>query len=623
MQAWALLVGIERYQYDLVEPVPGALHDVANIEDYLVNDLGVPPAHIMILRNAEATRANILSAFWSHIIDNPAIGNGDPIIFHFSGHGTRGPAPSSWPMAWTDREEADRLLEMIVCYDSVGDPRWGRHGRTSGIPDRTLGALLRKAAEKHGRNITVIFDCCNSGHGTRNVSGAKGKYRKRSVDPVYVGALDDSDDQEIWNGDAPSGVRGSYLRGAFVDRNEDTHVLLAACGRYEDCNGSPEGGFFTLALLDALRNPDIVPRTYSEILKAVQYTLHGWFEQMRDTVPLSDRPNPQHPQCEGVNRDRILFENMAVDPARFAVQPCAESQALCIIEAGEVHGGICPGAQFELRQFACTQEGYGREVVLGTAIAVEVFTARCVAQLPYGVIIPPHGVRAFLTHLPNPLRFIIINDMPHSAEAAQAMQNLESNLYHMSSETAAFCTRVHRINDAELVIRVTDQHVYFERKDLQTSYLDIQPPPLKVQDINMIFPSCMALFAKFNHHLSQTSPLHPFANDIDLHLHRLIPQNGADFAEEDEYMFPGPVVPFVNAEATVPYEEDAIYGIVLRNNTNYDLYPYAWYHFFLCLDANLPYRYIFFFDPGERHDRCTAHPNYYSLLLVIFQGHVQ
>jgi hypothetical protein len=233
MIAWALLVGIQHYQYDLLEEVPGAGKDVENFRNYLLHDLQVPPSHIYTLCDGEATRQAILHAFQQHLVDNPAIGVGDPLIFHFSGHGTRGPAPQSWPMSWRAREDADHMLEMIVPYDAVGDPRVGRDSRPSGIPDRTLGALLRRAAERHGRNITVILDCCNSGHGTRHWGGAKGNHWTRSIDPTYVGLLKDDTDQLLWGGDEPAIPRQSYLRSAFVDRNEDTHVLLAACGRYE------------------------------------------------------------------------------------------------------------------------------------------------------------------------------------------------------------------------------------------------------------------------------------------------------------------------------------------------------------------------------------------------------
>lgn len=45
---------------------------------------------------------------------------------------------------------------------------------------------------------------------------------------------------------------------------------MAACGRREDANGSAWGGLFTNAWLEALRDEEIRPRSYSEILRHVQ-----------------------------------------------------------------------------------------------------------------------------------------------------------------------------------------------------------------------------------------------------------------------------------------------------------------------------------------------------------------
>ncbi|KAJ7893701.1 hypothetical protein B0H14DRAFT_2496216 [Mycena olivaceomarginata] len=44
---------------------------------------------ILRLRNAQATRSGIVSAFYTHLIDNPAIRRDDPIIVFFAGHGAK------------------------------------------------------------------------------------------------------------------------------------------------------------------------------------------------------------------------------------------------------------------------------------------------------------------------------------------------------------------------------------------------------------------------------------------------------------------------------------------------------------------------------------------------------
>jgi hypothetical protein len=200
----------------------------------------VPTDHIITLQNSQATRAGIINAFLAHLVHNDRITKGDALLFHFSGHGSRGPAPPSWPMAsWNGADDDGRELEFIVPFDGVRrSVLFGRapHGddgdaaTASGIPDRTLGALLRRAARRHGNNITVVLDCCHSGHCTRSWNPTTGvDYQARGLSPALVGRLTDDTDRDIWgaedtDGDAPVRPRLPFLRGAFIDRQDDSHV---------------------------------------------------------------------------------------------------------------------------------------------------------------------------------------------------------------------------------------------------------------------------------------------------------------------------------------------------------------------------------------------------------------
>jgi hypothetical protein len=60
---WALLVGIETYQGDITDRVTGALRDVERMWDLLAHDMHIPPDHIIVLKNEEATREGILNGF--------------------------------------------------------------------------------------------------------------------------------------------------------------------------------------------------------------------------------------------------------------------------------------------------------------------------------------------------------------------------------------------------------------------------------------------------------------------------------------------------------------------------------------------------------------------------------
>src|SRR5262245_50717741 len=110
---WALLVGIDEYAAHL-PPLRGCVNDVAAMRIFLMNQLGVPPANIRMLTNAQARRADLIRAFEEFLIDNPSVRHGDQILFHFSGHGSRMRDPHG--------VEADGYLETIVPHDSrVGD----------------------------------------------------------------------------------------------------------------------------------------------------------------------------------------------------------------------------------------------------------------------------------------------------------------------------------------------------------------------------------------------------------------------------------------------------------------------------------------------------------------------
>lgn len=79
----ALLVGINQYPGDI--SLSGALTDVALQAELLKYRFGFQPEDILILRNEQATRANIESAFVEHLINQASAG--DLVVFHFSGYG--------------------------------------------------------------------------------------------------------------------------------------------------------------------------------------------------------------------------------------------------------------------------------------------------------------------------------------------------------------------------------------------------------------------------------------------------------------------------------------------------------------------------------------------------------
>jgi hypothetical protein len=71
------------------------------------------------------------------------INRDDPILVFYAGHGGEVTTPKGWKVD-------DPKVQMLLPHDygSNGDGR-----RVHGIPDKTIGALLSRIAEKKGDNI--------------------------------------------------------------------------------------------------------------------------------------------------------------------------------------------------------------------------------------------------------------------------------------------------------------------------------------------------------------------------------------------------------------------------------------------------------------------------------------
>ncbi|KIK63339.1 hypothetical protein GYMLUDRAFT_196966, partial [Collybiopsis luxurians FD-317 M1] len=171
---WALLIGIQKYDR---EPLYGPYADVQRMKEFLMQDLHVPSDNILIVQDAR--RHEIIGTFETHLINNTKIlpGSSPAILFYYSGHGGRVACPPNWPAVLETAERDGKLVKKIEVlipsdctsiYDANGFPS------IQTIPDRTINSLLLRAAQKHGDCITVILDCCFSGHLNRSLGGAEG-----------------------------------------------------------------------------------------------------------------------------------------------------------------------------------------------------------------------------------------------------------------------------------------------------------------------------------------------------------------------------------------------------------------------------------------------------------------
>ena len=136
-----------QYSYSEHEDLTGCVEDATSMQAFLINNLHVPASQIILLCDMDATRVNILSSFKAHFTENLKIHEGDAIIFFYVEHGGHTVAPQEW-------NTSDRYIETIIPHDegskdSQGDP-------ITGIPDRTVNALLRQLASAKGNNIVSL-----------------------------------------------------------------------------------------------------------------------------------------------------------------------------------------------------------------------------------------------------------------------------------------------------------------------------------------------------------------------------------------------------------------------------------------------------------------------------------
>lgn len=248
----ALLIAINNYP-NPTHRLNGCLNDLEQVLQCLETccaalGLGFAPK---ILRDDEATRANVIEAF-EHF---EAAAPDDPCLFFYAGHGARSAAPETfWHL------EPDHKNDSIVCYDS----------RTPGgrdLMDKELSYLIWKANEGKSLPFVSITDCCHSG--TLRDLGKDNKVAARQIRETGAGL-----------------EAGEYLGIEHYKRSDNgelsppqgRRVHLAAARDAETAKEVPlaEGqrGVFSHFLVETLRltGPTV---SYHELLSRVQMRVRG------------------------------------------------------------------------------------------------------------------------------------------------------------------------------------------------------------------------------------------------------------------------------------------------------------------------------------------------------------
>ncbi|CAL1711904.1 unnamed protein product [Somion occarium] len=483
-----------------------------------------------------------------------------------------------WPIIemTSPNDQQNGQLEMIIPYDEGTIDADGY--AICGIPDRTLGALLDMLAISHSDNITVVLDCCHSGHGTRGGMSRAPPFKARCLEPKRATPVRENVDRQIWDSERlrdsllqnPAQSQQRFVRGGFTQRRAKSHVLMAACGQNESAFGGESGGLFTTSWLEALRNEKIRPRSYAQLLKYVNEDL----DKLRKEYPGFVI---QHPQCEGVTRDRLVFEKTQVDPNAFDV--VWESNDRCRINGPCQVMGVTSGTCLELYNM---NDHLQINRILGTAVVREVFSDHCFAEVAKGTkVTGEHHTARILNH-PYRLRFAVVNHSPGSQIADDINRIIDSGLFKMDSEFYAVLEHVLEPDDADLVLTIDDVNggrVIMKRRDVHLR--DLLCPQLDLRDVRTAdFPKILNAIARFNFCLGRVNELHPFVGYVQMEFHLVgedLDLNRSIDARLTRPRMLSREVLFRNDEAKVIQSNNDDYAFVLRNSSSADLFAHVVY----------------------------------------------
>lgn len=306
---YALLVGIDNYPAP-VSPLKGCINDVIAIEEYLRSRVKTEGwnLHLKTLKDEQATRLAIIDNFRQHLCQ---ANSNDVALFYYSGHGSREPAP---PEFW--HLQPNKLNETLVCYESRLPRGWD-------LADKELAKLISEVAQKNP-HITLIFDCCHSGSGTRNpfqetaVREYVNDERSRPLDSFIFSP------QEIQN------LISSDKQTSGWNLPRGQHILFASCQEEETAkeyraDGEHRGAFcyFLTQTLQQIQGN----LTYRDLFKRTNALVRSKIKQ-------------QSPQLEAIDTRDLdqLFLGGAISDRHPYYTVSYHKQYGWVIDGGAVHG---------------------------------------------------------------------------------------------------------------------------------------------------------------------------------------------------------------------------------------------------------------------------------------------
>lgn len=201
-KSWAIVIGIDDYaRWPKLEY---ASRDAQAVADALTGQFGFPASQVIVLKNQQATRNNILAAFHDRLADGRTQKN-DRVFVFFAGHGA------------TRRLASGRDLGYIIPVDSNPD-----EFATDAIAMTDVQNIAESLQAKH---VLFVMDACYSGLGLTRGGPASSAFLRENARRTAR--------QMLTAGGADQQVADSGPNGHSVF----TWVLLQALGGKGDLNG--------------------------------------------------------------------------------------------------------------------------------------------------------------------------------------------------------------------------------------------------------------------------------------------------------------------------------------------------------------------------------------------------
>ncbi|KAJ3507631.1 hypothetical protein NLJ89_g6195 [Agrocybe chaxingu] len=468
-----------------------------------------------------------------HLVNNPAIEEGDGILIYFAGHGSSLPAPPDW---FQSNATHNANVQVLCTYDH--DTK-SAQGRVSGISDRSFHALLDDLASSKGNNITVFLDCCF----TPSRMKSDGLNRRVTRWTSTGKATPDDLYRDLW-----SGARGKHSpRSGFFTEDLPSHVLLAACPADGKAIEGKEGGKFTNSFLHIVSQLPLHNTPYPQLMECLRETLAGH----------------QQAVCNGKYKHRNLFNGVPFDiDRRLSSATLSTATRLLKIDVGDIHG-IVEGTEFSLH-FHNRRNSHNSSIAF--AVVSEVHATWCFARVkPQEARVPEtcwakvrrwNNCRPFRVHLKATLSsFLRMWKLGHTLPAKAG--------HSQSSLNGLNILKVKQPDLADISLNIGRQYVTVVQHKPVLS--DDEKWTVKIE--GKTGPEVIDDAARFNMHLVRKNLKSPLRNLVQMELYRLDPlswsKSGVNYLRD--------------GIATIPYEAGAIYQVLLRNRSKVDLWAYLAY----------------------------------------------